>query len=312
MRRVRPALICPLPITLPPFPGECESSYWNRLALANRVPLARLRSPSHWLQSRLTSLDVHCILSGQSRQVLAKAIPDLRANGVSPTTKTHAPTPDHVLRWACRRCVAARTGSRLPAQVWASVHDNVCIRHKLWIGKNVIAPERQLDVSAGPDIVRAQNRYWRLRRRHGPAVTDICEDATARLWRGLAQRHYRLSLRAELLNLARTMSTTDPDRAAPWLLAAGYPERVALIGLFASAPWRQLAASDDLLAFADAMAEFDRRFPTKTPLRGTSRTWLGKTIASSATHIEALLADPKTSGRASQPRRTNQEIASRH
>lgn len=56
------------------------------------------------------------------------------------------------------------------------------------------------------------------------------------------------------------MSTTDPDRAAPWLLAAGYPERVALIGLFASAPWRQLAASDDLLAFADAMAEFDRRF----------------------------------------------------
>jgi hypothetical protein len=132
--------------------------------------------------------------------------------------------------------------------------------------------------------VRAQKRYWRLRLRHGPAVTDICEDATARLWRGLAQRHHRLSHRAELLNLARNMSTTDPDRAAPWLLAAGYPERVAPIGLFASAPWIQLAASDDLLPFADAIAEFDRHFPTETPLRGTSRTRLGKTIAATAKH----------------------------
>ncbi|MCX4906695.1 TnsA-like heteromeric transposase endonuclease subunit [Streptomyces sp. NBC_00878] len=123
-----------------------------------------------------------------------------------------------------------------------------------------------------------------------PAVTDICEDATARLWRGLAQHHYRLSRRAELLNLAPTMSTTDPDRAAPWLLAAGYPERVALISLFASAPWRQLAASDDLILFTDAIAEFDRSFPTEARLRGTSRTWLGKSIAATAKQIETLLS----------------------
>lgn len=88
------------------------------------------------------------------------------------------------------------------------------------------------------------------------------------------------------------MSTTDPDRAAPWVLAAGYPERVALIGLFVSAAWRQLAASDDLLSFTDAIVEFDRRFPTETPLRGTSRTWLGKTITASAKQIETLPNPP--------------------
>ncbi|MFD7900425.1 hypothetical protein [Streptomyces sp. NPDC059743] len=305
-----PALIRPLPITLPPFPGECESSYWNRLALANRVPLARLRSPSLWLNSRLTNLDALCILSGQSRQSLARAIPGLRAENVSPTRKTHAPAPDHVVRWACRRCVPARTGSTLPAQVWASVHDNVCLRHNLWIGKNVFAPEQQFDLSRTPDVIRAQRHCRRLQRRYGPTVIGACYDATGKLWSGLAHRHYRLTRRAELLHdMVRFKApAAEPDKATPWLIAAGYPEHVTLISLFASVHWRRSILSDDLLVVTQALAEFHRRFPMQAPLRGTSRSWLSTTLEATARHIEALLdprpdrlADPQAEGEDSGP-----------
>lgn len=93
---------------------------------------------------------------------------------------TAAPTPDHVLRWACRRCVVTRTGSMLPAQVSAPIHDNVCLRHNLWIGKNIFAPAQPLNLSRTPDVIRAQRQYCRLRRRHGPTITSICYDATGK------------------------------------------------------------------------------------------------------------------------------------
>ncbi|MFJ1840814.1 MULTISPECIES: hypothetical protein [unclassified Streptomyces] len=287
----RPALIRPLPITLPPFPGECESSYWNRLALANHVPLARLRSPSRWLDSRLTSLDTLCVLSGQSRKTLAEAIPDLRTDDASSTTETHVPAPDHVLRWACRRCVVARTGSTLPAQVWASIHDEVCIRHNLWIGKNVLAPEQQLDLSRTPDVIRAQRHYWRLRQRYDPTHIDACYVATGKLWSGLAHRHYRLTHRAELLHdlVVVKAPTVEPDKKAPWLEAAGYPEHITLISLFASDHWRRSILSDDLLVVTRAIAEFHRRFPLQAPLRGTSRTWLSTTIEATVRQVEGLV-----------------------
>jgi hypothetical protein len=119
----RPALIRPLPITLPPFPGECESSYWGRLAKVNRVSLIRLRSPSRWLTSRLTSLDALSILSGQHRQSLLEAIPDLPVGDGSGRLVEPLMPDDLNARWACRRCVASRTGALFPARVWVSVHE---------------------------------------------------------------------------------------------------------------------------------------------------------------------------------------------
>lgn len=289
----RPALVRPLPIQLPPFPSECESSYWNRLSQANRVPLARLWAPSRWLRSRLATADALCILSGQSREHLARTIPDLYTEGLPPA---RPPIPDdHVQRWACRRCVVARTGWILPVRVWACVHDEVCPRHNLWIGREVFAPEQQLDLTRTPDVIRAQRRYWRLRRRYGPTVTDTCQEATSKLWSGLAHRHYRLNRRVELLHdLVRVKGPeVEPDRTAPWRIAAGYPERVTLIGLFASAHWRRAVLDDDLLVVAQALDEFHRRFPLQTPLRGTSRTWLSTTIEATARQIEGLLNPPR-------------------
>jgi hypothetical protein len=292
MNVFRPALIRPLPIPLPPFPGECESSYWSRLALANHVPMARLRAPSRWLESRLTSVDVLCILSSQTRQHLVRTLPDLQ------TDDRLADPPDipddHVLRWACRRCVVARTGSTLPAQIWAPIHDNVCTRHKLWVGQHVHAPEEQLDLSRTPDVVRAQHKYWRLRRHHGPALIDLCEELTAGLWSGLSHRHYRLVHRAETLHdLVRVKGPdVEPDRRAPWLTAAGFPERVALIHMFTSPRWRKLAMSDDFYVSLSSIAQFHQRFPTQSPIRGTSRIWLTKTVKSTAAEIEYRLGNP--------------------
>lgn len=60
---------------------------------------------------------------------------------------------------------------------------------------------------------------------------------------------------------------------APWLAAAGFPERVALIHMFT--------------------AKFHQRFPTEGPIRGTSRVWLMKTVKSSAAEIEYRLGNPE-------------------
>lgn len=288
----RPALIRPLPITLPPFPGECESSYWGRLAKANRVSLTRLRSPSRWLESRLTSLDALSILSGQRRQSLLKAIPDLPVDDGSGRLVDPLMPDDVDARWACRCCVASRTGATFPARVWASIHEQVCIRHKLWIGDNVMAPEQQLDLTRTPDIVHAQHRHWRLLRRYGPGVLDICQDAGSDLWRGLSHRHYRLVNRAEILyRVVEFRKLTDPKYEAPWSIAAGYPEHITLTGFLTSSHWRRLAATKDLYYLNQAVAEFNRRLPTEKPLRGNSYTWLVKTLQATAIEIETRLGN---------------------
>jgi hypothetical protein len=65
--------------------------------------------------------------------------------------------------------------------------------------------------------------------------------------------------------------------------------RAVVGGLADPARHGQAAISDDLLLVAQAIAEFHRRFPMQTPLRGTSRTWISTTIETTAGHIEALL-----------------------
>lgn len=129
----------------------------------------------------------------------------------------------------------------------------------------------------------------------GPTATGICQEATSKLWSGLAHRHYGLNRRAALLHdLVRLKGpTVEPDKTAPWRIAAGYPELITLVGLFASAHWRRSILSNDLLAATQALAEFHRRFPLQTPLRGTSHTWLSTTITATATQIEALLDSPR-------------------
>ncbi|WSQ14851.1 hypothetical protein OG604_48005 [Streptomyces sp. NBC_01231] len=84
-------------------------------------------------------------------------------------------------RWACRRCVARRTGT--PGQgvmVWMSKHhDQVCIPQAVWIGQAVEAPTNQIDLADLPEIVAAQKHHYRPLRRYGPDVISACYGQTS-------------------------------------------------------------------------------------------------------------------------------------
>ncbi|MER5987247.1 hypothetical protein [Streptomyces sp. NPDC001787] len=162
----------PLPRPLKPFPQETEASFLDRLATANAMPVQRLQRPSHWLESRLDPVGRISVLSGQPQTSIRYAIPRWEPQAWNTPQGPFAATT----RWACRRCVARRTGT--PGQgvmVWMSRHhDQVCIPHRLWIGRAVEAPANQFDLADLPEIVAAQKRHYRLLRRYGPGVINVC------------------------------------------------------------------------------------------------------------------------------------------
>lgn len=97
----------PLPRPLKHFPQETEASFLDRLATANAMPVQRLQRPSHWLDSRLGS--------GRPAQRPQRTAPNLDPVRDPPLGATGMDIPQGPLvatpRWACRRCVARRTGN---------------------------------------------------------------------------------------------------------------------------------------------------------------------------------------------------------
>ncbi|MGJ5829676.1 hypothetical protein [Streptomyces ossamyceticus] len=51
--------------------------------------------------------------------------------------------------------------------------------------------------------------------------------------------------------------------------------------------------SDDFYVSLSSIVQFHQRFPTESPIRGTSRIWLTKTVKSSAAEIEYRLGNPE-------------------
>ncbi|MET7781467.1 hypothetical protein ABZU94_24320 [Streptomyces mirabilis] len=300
-----PVVFRPLPRPLKPFPQETESSFLNRLATANAIPVQRLKQPSRWLTSRLDPIDRLSVLSGQPRTAIQYAIPHWENKAWNVSNRPLALTP----RWACRRCVARRTGTpEPPVMVWRSkYHDQVCTPHRLWIGRAVENPGRQFDLIDLPDVVQAQQRHYRLLRRHGPAVITACYEHCSSFWHSLFQRGYRLSDRAERL---RQMSTRD-HHVRPWepqRYAAVYPEIVEAMSLYASPHWRRLAQSAH--QFGLFRAEFNRRLPQENALRTTARQWflielmrIAHRIERSieAAELKALVAHHQAEAAATEP-----------
>lgn len=97
---------------------------------------------------------------------------------------------------------------------------------------------------------------------------------------------------------------------APWLTVAGFPERVALIHMFTSSHWWNLAMHDDFHVSVDSIAKFHQRFPTESPLRGTNRTWLTKTVRHPPRRSSIGSATPKALPRSS-PTETAHAASSR-
>ncbi|MFJ3926498.1 hypothetical protein [Streptomyces sp. NPDC090022] len=269
--RFEPIVFRPLPRPLKPFPQETEASFLNRLAAANAMPVRRLQQPSLWLTSRLDPTDQLSVLSGQPRTSIQHAIPRWEKQAWNLPQGPFAAT----IRWACRRCVARRTGN--PDQgvmVWMSKHhDQVCVPHRLWIGRAVESPATQFDLADLPEIVAAQQRHYRLLRRHGPHVLNPCYAQCSLFWHVLMQHGYRISDRSRRLvrlqpRPARSVRPWDPKR-----YAAVYPEIVTTMALYASPHWRRLATSTNEEDFQAFHAEFTRQLPNESPLRTTAKPW---------------------------------------
>jgi hypothetical protein len=84
----------------------------------------------------------------------------------------------------------------------------------------------------------------------------------------------------------------EPDMKAPWLTAAGFPERVALIHMFTS-PLEKAGGTTTSMSPPRASPSSTSASPPKARFGGTSRVWLTKTVNSSAAEIECWLGNPE-------------------
>ncbi|MFE3416031.1 Mu transposase C-terminal domain-containing protein [Streptomyces mirabilis] len=151
--------------------------------------------------------------------------------------------------------------------------------------------EPGFDLADLPEIVAAQQRHYRLLRRHGPHVLNPCYAQCSLFWHVLMQHGYKISERPQRLvrlqpRPARSVRPWDPKR-----YAAVYPEIVTTMALYASPHWRRLAMSSNEEDFWAFHTEFTRRLPNENPLRRAARPWfihqlrvIAHTIQNAAEH----------------------------
>lgn len=206
----------PLARTLRPVNDETLRSYLTRLAATNRIPLDDLVA---YLDAKLTtktssaSLQNLAMASRQSARTLAYALPDLAAQyapadtmALQGRTLSHKP---NIVRPACRHCAPAK-GIIGQVWVWTRHDQNICLRHRRWIGGGVSSSYEQIDLSGHPDILRAQIRHRRLIRRHGRQITKAAYDIARELWADLTWRGYKVPyFQARDLRLTRHYGHTQ-------------------------------------------------------------------------------------------------------
>jgi hypothetical protein len=152
---------CPLPRTAILVPGEYYLDYTRRLADANHLQFAELTGaldypgtvvvhPGSWQQHQQERL---AAAAGQPLARIARLYWDDAGDYLrDPDGFRRMPRP------ACRRCTARR-GIAGPVACRLPPHLTVCRRHRLWIGPSARSHTGQLDVSALPEILRAQRRH---------------------------------------------------------------------------------------------------------------------------------------------------------
>lgn len=241
----------PLPRTVAPYQDETLASYQRRLALANHLDVyhhLRLHLNEH--NASLTNAGHLAALAGQPLIALLYALPELREHdgqahaghvrGLTLTGRTRVFPDLTEQRPACRRCTAAR-GIRTEVLRWVRHDQNVCLRHRLWIGPDVLTPREQADLTGLPDLLSAQRRHDNLIRRRGHAATHAAfRDADA-IIRSYVQAGTLIG-HTRLATLTGQGHASLPDH--PWLRLLTYPETVALTSALARPHWRQRAATD--------------------------------------------------------------------
>ncbi|AQW48286.1 hypothetical protein ACIQPP_50610 [Streptomyces violaceusniger] len=276
----------PLPRPVTPFPRESERSYLERMGAANGIQAQKVLAQSSWLESQQDYAERLAIVSGQPRETLLNAIPQLR-QGSWPLLSDR---PDFSVNIPCRLCVARRTGSYSyfsTVSAWSSrFHDQVCLRHKIWTGRSVENYMQQVDVTDLPDVIQAQRRHYRLLRRHGHVVLSACFEHCSDRWDAVVRRGYRPSDRRRRLDI---LGTSHPQIWDARRYIAVYPEVVAATALYASPHWRKLARSDDS-GYFQFRIEFIRQLPQERFLRKSSKPWFLKELRDTALRIEAAIS----------------------
>jgi len=230
-----PLLLRPLPRPVPPVRDETISSYLTRLAEANRLQPAGLRSllAGNDRKDASVLLPALAAVTGMPLRNLAHAMPQIctvtELAGLQMHNRPRA-RPDWAFV-ACRRCAAGR-----PVTRWALHDDVVCSRHRRWISGGTEQPE----LSRQPEILHAHRRHRWLIRRHGRnTVMRAHRDARSICvgWRldGIPDDAFD-----HRMAIFHGPYWRDSDKETTQTFdAAIYPQIVALTRLLASPFWRQ-------------------------------------------------------------------------
>ena len=173
-----------LPRRVSPVSGETLTSYLARLATANHLTVSEIltvlptwfttkannpdeRSQHHMLAPATTeALHALAHLTRTDHAGLARALPAFGSTGTRGPIRVAA---------ACPRC-AARRDIHQTVPISLPVHDRVCTRHGIWLSDS---DQPYLDISACPEIIKAQRRVDRLRRRHTPQQLTLAHQAAS-------------------------------------------------------------------------------------------------------------------------------------
>lgn len=170
-----------------PWGRESLPSYVARLAQVNRIPhtaLWRYIGVPHRAGASSTTLPWEAtlnqpavarlaVISGISAERLRRALPAISWStheaSVLPTDvptfwMRQAQSPNAII---CRQCTLRR-GISTQVRAHLSLPDIVCHRHHIWQ-----TPEPK-DISAVPEIARAQRRLRKLRKTHGSHIMACC------------------------------------------------------------------------------------------------------------------------------------------
>src|SRR5262249_37711568 len=126
-------------------------------AKASDFLIARLHDWTRDIYTRF-ELSALAMATGLPAASLAYALPDLHreyadASSMARRERNIAGHPNY-FGLACQRCMAAK-GITTNVYVWMRHDQNVCLRHKRWIGPGAHSAGGQLDLAKVPQVVAA-------------------------------------------------------------------------------------------------------------------------------------------------------------
>jgi hypothetical protein len=275
----KPVLLRPLPHPVTPFPNETLDSYRNRLAVANQLPdLRAVRTPSRWLLCQLDELEKLELLSSHPRRALLWAIPELRHYDPD-IAPEHRRRTELLIRRACDLCSWRSGSDGEPIYVHIrGLHDNVCIRHRRWLGCGKVNPEGQISLEHAPEVVRAQIVLNRLELKYKDRPFGLCHQLCERFWSEIDHRALvRKDSESTFERIYRPNPDDLPNRFGPvqrFRRAAAYPRIALLIQLVMALALRPELDRKAEQITGGTFAAFERSFRLDYKPRTTTGPWI--------------------------------------